>query len=192
MKTRQTLFILMVTLGLAPVLMGQSKFSTAAISTMVAGTSTLHDWEMKSSTGTCTLTAQTDANGNITAISDMKFSMGAKTLKSGKGAMDKNAYAALKADKYANITASLKSAKITTKDNVNYTVNAMVTLTIAGKAKDIDMVVTMKKVNANSYSVTTKKKIDMVEYGVEPPSFMMGTVTTGKDVDISFNFTINK
>lgn len=47
MKTRQTLIILMLTLGLAPVLTGQTRFSTAAITTVVAGTSTLHDWEMK-------------------------------------------------------------------------------------------------------------------------------------------------
>ena len=192
MKTRQALFILIVTLGLSPVLMGQAKYSTSSIATAVAGTSTLHDWEMKSTTGTCSLTAQTDASGNITAITDMKFSMSAKTLKSGKSAMDKNAYSALKADKNPNITADLKNAKVATKDNVNYTVNATVLLNIAGKARETDMVVTLKKVNANSYSVSTKKKINMVEYGVEPPSFMMGTVTTGKDVDISFNFNINK
>ena len=32
----------------------------------------------------------------------------------------------------------------------------------------------------------------MSEYGVEPPSFMMGTVTTGDKVDLSFNFILNK
>jgi polyisoprenoid-binding protein YceI len=106
--------------------------------------------------------------------------------------MDNNAYKALKADKNPNITADLKSAKVTTKDNVNYTVQATVILTIAGKAKETDMTATLKKINVDSYSVSAKKKINMVEYGVEPPSFMMGTVTTGKDVDLSFNFILNK
>ena len=171
---------------------GQTKFMATAVNTSVTGTSTLHDWEMKSPKAECTMTATTDANGNITAISAMKFKVGAKTLKSGKGAMDNNAYKALKADKNPNITADLKSAKVTTKDNVNYTVQATVILTIGGKAKETEMVATLKKINVDSYSINAKKKINMVEYGVEPPSFMMGTVTTGKDVDLSFNFILNK
>jgi hypothetical protein len=170
----------------------QTKFTATNVNTSVTGTSTLHDWEMKSSAATCNLTATVDANGNITAITAMKFSIGGKTLKSGKGAMDKNAYKALKSDSHPNITADLKSAKVMTKDNVNYTVNATISLNIGGKAKDTDMMVTLKKVDGNTFAVTGKKKIDMKEYGVEPPSFMMGSVTTGKDVDLTFNFNINK
>lgn len=170
----------------------QAKFSATAVNTSVTGTSTLHDWEMKSAAANCAVTATVDANGNITAINGMKFTISAKSLKSGKGAMDKNAYKALKSDTHPNIIAELKNAKVSTKDNVNFTVNANVSLNIAGKTKNTDMVVTMKKVNANTYSVSTKKKIAMSEYGVEPPSFMMGTVTTGNDVNIAFNFNITK
>jgi hypothetical protein len=170
----------------------QAKFSATAVNTSVTGTSTLHDWEMKSSAANCAVTATVDANGNITAINGMKFTFSAKSLKSGKGPMDKNAYKALKADSHPNIIAELKNAKVTTKDNVNYTVNATVALNIAGKTKDTDIAVTMKKINANTYSVSAKKKIAMSEYGVEPPSFMMGTVTTGNDVNIAFNFNITK
>lgn len=170
----------------------QAKFSATAVNTSVTGTSTLHDWEMKSAAANCTVTATIDANGNITAINGMKFTISAKSLKSGKGAMDKNAYKALKADTHPNIIADLKNAKVSTKDNVNYTINATVALNIAGKTKDTDMAVTMKKVNANTYSISTKKKIAMSEYGVEPPSFMMGTVTTGNDVNLAFNFNITK
>jgi hypothetical protein len=54
------------------------------------------------------------------------------------------------------------------------------------------MVASLKKINVDSYSINAKKKINMEEYGVEPPSFMMGTVTTGKDVDLNFNFILNK
>ncbi len=189
MKTFQTILIILFVSGF---LTAQSKFVTTSINTMIEGTSTLHDWEMKGTKADCEVTPVFDQKGNITGISSMKFKVGVKTLKSGKGAMDKNAYKALKADKFVNITADLKSAKVTTKDNVNFTVNAVVLLNIAGKTKETDVSANFKKINVDSYSVNVKKTLVMSEYGVEPPSFMMGTVTTGDKVDLSFNFILNK
>ncbi|MFZ1703552.1 MAG: YceI family protein [Saprospiraceae bacterium] len=171
---------------------GQVKFMTATANSMVSGTSTLHDWEMKSSKADCSATLTLDGNGNLTGISAMKFKIGVKTLKSGKGSMDNNAYKALKTDKNPYIIADLKNAKVTTKDNVNYTVTATILLNIAGKTRETDMTATLKKINVDSYSVVAKKKLSMSDYNVEPPSFMMGAVTTGNDVELSFNFIFNK
>jgi hypothetical protein len=192
MKTLTNILGLMLALFITSFSFGQSKISTTAINTSIEGTSTLHDWEMKGTKADCEVMATFDQKGNLSGITSMKFKVGAKTLKSGKGAMDKNAYKALKADKFANITADLKSAKVTTKDNVNYTVNAVVILNIAGKAKETDVTASFKKINVDSYSVNVKKSLVMSEYGVEPPSFMMGTVTTGDKVDLSFSFILNK
>ena len=78
----------------------QSKFSSKnTVQLAVAGTSTMHDWVMKSSTGDCNATMQVDSDGNLKGITAMNFSVAAKSLKSGKDGMDKNAYKALKTDK---------------------------------------------------------------------------------------------
>ncbi|OJV49570.1 MAG: hypothetical protein BGO40_10135 [Chryseobacterium sp. 39-10] len=68
------------------------KISSSNVKTTVAGTSTLHDWTMTSQQGTFSGTVA----GNV--INDIKYTMNSKTLKSGKSAMDNNAYKAMQAD----------------------------------------------------------------------------------------------
>lgn len=156
----------------------------------VSGTSTMHDWVMNANSAECKVTLVMDDNGNLTGVSDMQFKMPTKALKSGKSAMDGNAYKALKADKNTHITARLKKADVTTKDNKNYTVNARVSLNIAGTTRETDLLVKMKKINADSYEIVASKDISMKDYDVTPPSFMMGAVKTGNDVSLSFNLIV--
>ncbi len=184
-----TLFFLLI----LPVLVNaQDKYSTKAAAVTVAGTSTMHDWEMKAANGDCTIGVTTNDAGQITDVLSMTFSIPSKALKSGKDGMDKNAYKALKADKNANITATLKEATVSTKDNVTYTVNAKVNLTIAGKTLEVPMVAYLKPNKAGTINVTTEKKLLMKEFGMDPPSFMLGAVKTGNEVTLKFNFNANK
>lgn len=184
-----TLFFMLI---LPMLVNAQDKYSTKAAAVTVEGTSTMHDWEMKAANGDCTIGITTNDAGQITDVVSMNFTISSKALKSGKDGMDKNAYKALKADKNANITASLKSATVTTKDNVTYTVNAKVNLTMAGKTLEVPMVVYLKPNKAGVINVTTEKKIGMKDFGMEPPSFMLGAVKTGNEVTIKFNFNANK
>jgi polyisoprenoid-binding protein YceI len=187
------LSLLALTLGILNI--GQSQTilkSKNSVILNLTGTSTMHDWEMKSSTGDCSATFVFDANSNIKDISAMNFTVSAKSLKSGKDAMDKNAYKALKSDKNPNITASLKSTKITTTDNKTYTVKSMIKLTIAGVSKETELVATVKRINDNSFSVKGEKNISMKDFQIDPPSFMLGAVKTGNDVVLNFDIVLNQ
>lgn len=171
----------------------QSKFSAKnTVQLAVAGTSTMHDWVMKSSTGDCNATMQVDSDGNLKGITAMNFSVAAKSLKSGKDGMDKNAYKALKTDKNTNITAVLKSAEVIAKDGKNYTIKAIINLTIAGKTLETSLEAQAKKINDTSFSVKGEKKISMKDYDMKPPSFMLGAVKTGNDVVLSFDLVLNQ
>jgi hypothetical protein len=160
------------------------------VSMTVSGTSTMHDWDMKSSSGSCDATFILDDNGNITGLTRMNFKTPAKSLKSGKDGMDKNAYKALKVDANPEITAVLKNAEVIAKGS-NYTINSRIDLTIAGKTLETDLVVTAKQ-DGDKIVVSGEKKIDMKQYDVTPPSFMLGTVKTGKDVTLKFNLTLTR
>jgi len=162
------------------------------INLTVAGTSTMHDWTMKSTSGDCSATFTTDASGNLTGITAMQFIVSSKALKSGKSKMDENAYEALKADKNPQISAMLKEATLTTKDNKTYALKGTMKLTIAGKTLDTELHATLTKKPDQSIMVKGDKKISMKEYGMEPPSFMMGTIKTGNDVTLSFDLNLNK
>ncbi|MBK9734005.1 MAG: YceI family protein [Saprospiraceae bacterium] len=171
----------------------QAKFTAKnTIHLTVSGTSTLHDWVMKTSEGTCLATLVLDADGSLKDFTSMSFSVPSKTLKSGKDGMDKNAYKALKADKNPTISATLKSAEVTAKDDKTYSIKAMVSLTIAGKTIDTQLEAEAKKSNDNSFAIKGDKKISMKEYGMDPPSFMLGAVKTGNDVVLHYDLVLNQ
>ena len=52
----------------------------------------------------------------------------------------------MKTDKAPNISATLKSAEVTTKDNKNYTIKAIIKLTIAGKTVETELLAQAKRI----------------------------------------------
>ena len=175
------LVLTMITISLA-----QTKVTSKSVAVEISGTSTMHDWTMKGTGGTCSVDFKFDAAGNITEASNMTFSLPVSTLKSGKSAMDKNAYKALKSDKNPNISAKFSAGSVS-----NNAINSKTALTIAGKTLEVPIVANVKS-SANTVTVTTEKKINMEEWGAEPPSFMMGAVKTGKDVTVKITLTFDK
>lgn len=160
-------------LGLLSGMAFGQKISSNNVRTVVSGTSTLHNWEMTSATGTFSGMV----SGN--SIQDVQYVMNVKTLKSGKGAMDSNAYKALKADKHPNITFTASSVNIGKGTMTGK-------LTVTDVTKTINVPVNITK-NGNSYTVWGTLTIKMTDYGVTPPSFMMNTVKTGNEITITVN-----
>ncbi len=106
--------------------------------------------------------------------------------------MDKNAYKALKTDKNPNISFTAASAIVTAANATDFTVKAIGKLNIAGAPVDAEIIAT-GKINADkSITVTGAKKISMKEFGMTPPSFMMGTIKTGNDVTLKFDLKLTK
>lgn len=158
----------------------------------ISGTSTLHDWDMSSSTATCNATFVLNATAQITGVNAINFSMPVADLKSKHTAMDNNAYKALNKDKNPNITFVLTpgTVSIANAGGGNYTLKCRGKLSIAGSTVDTDLTANCK-VNADkTITVTGSKNISMKDYGVKPPSFMMGAVKTGNDIVLKFNLTM--
>ena len=152
----------------------------------------MHDWEMKSTKGNCEATITFNASGAITGLSGLSFVTPARELKSGKDAMDKNAYKALKTDKNANISFTSASATVIAVDANNFVVKAPGKLNIAGTAVDVEITATGKINVDKSISFVGSKKISMKDYNMTPPSFMMGTIKTGNDVTLKFDLKLTK
>jgi polyisoprenoid-binding protein YceI len=152
---------------------------------MVSGTSTLHDWEMKSAkaTGQAVITME---NGTLKGIQSLSVNLTAETLESGKGQMDRNAFKALKTDKNPQIKYVLKDIK----SGQGNTWTATGDITIAGVTKTITMPVTVNQqgnVLEFSGSISTK----LTEFKIDPPTAMLGTIKTGNDVKLSFSAKFN-
>lgn len=155
---------------------------------LVSGTSTLHDWTMQSPKGDANALFTFSPDGKLSGLTFLSFAMPAGSLKSDKSGMDKNAYKALKTDKYAAIKYDLTSATVAPDGTIQCTGK----LTLAGVTLDEPLQATAK-INADqSITVKGSKKISMKKYSIDPPSFMMGTVKTGNDVTITFELTFKR
>ena len=167
----------------------QSKYHAQTMDVTVSGTSTLHDWEMKSSKG------QFDASilfaNDKMAFSGLSFNFPAESLKSGHSMMDNNTYKALNTSKNPNITFVLTSGNVTSAGTNTYLLKGMGNLTIAGTTIQTDLVATLKYNPADkSFTCTGVKKFKMTQYGVKPPTVLMGTIKTGDEISISYNLNI--
>ena len=72
----------------------------------------------------------------------------------------------------------------------SYDINTSGYLTIAGATNKIDMYVQGKVGSDGGVTFSGAKKIKMTDYKIKPPTALMGTLTTGDEVEIVFQVTL--
>lgn len=155
----------------------------------VNGTSTMHDWEMKTTKIACNATFTFYEDGDLGGLTLLNFTMPAESLKSERSGMDNNAYKALKTSQFPTITFNMTNATVSADGTI---IKCNGKLTVAGVTKDIDLVAKCKVNTDKSINVQGSRKINMKDWDIEPPTFMMGAVKTGQDVTISFDLTFRR
>ena len=174
-------------LALSITAMTQTNYRTQIVDIKLNGTSNLHDWEMKAVSGTG-VASFVVANGKVTSLSKLNFSLPVKNLKSGKSGMDKNTYKALNTDANPNISFVLTSATVVSTGGNNYRLNCQGKMSIAGRTNQTELVATgLYNPADKSFTVTGIKKMKMTDYNVKPPTALLGTIRTGNDITISYN-----
>ena len=168
---------------------GQNNFKISNSSVSIKGTSNLHDWESQVTEVRANGSFTMDA-GTLESINSLAVEMPVKSIKSTKGSiMDNKTYSALKANKHALITFKLDKATVTKKDN-HYDVNASGYLSIAGSSNKISLYARGNTSSDGSVSFSGSKKLKMTDFGVDPPTALLGTMTTGDEVEIVFKITL--
>ena len=146
----------------------------------ISGTSSLHDWDMVSETATGKLVGTTEGN-KLTAITSLVVEMPAESIKSGKGGMDKNAYKALKTDKFKTIKFDLKSSSKQTDGTWNFTG----VFTIAGVSKQVTLKV-KETSTIGQYTFEGSYSFKLTDYKITPPTALLGTIKTTDAVVVNF------
>ncbi|WP_297336899.1 YceI family protein [Algoriphagus sp.] len=152
----------------------------------VSGTSTIHDWDMVAENGVSGQGQMTIENGKLSKISSLSLTMNVESLKSGKSAMDKNAYAALNADKHPKITfqltevISISAAEVKAKGK----------MTIAGNAQTVTLTVPYQ-ISKNQIKFNGKHDISFSQFSLEAPTAVFGTIKTGDELTLSFQTTFS-
>ena len=158
----------------------------------INGKSNVHDWVMNSKGIESQGVFKFNAKEELIGLSAFNFTVLAKTLKSGKSSMDERTYKSIKANEFPKISYKLTYAEVTMVQANKYSIQTTGLLTIAGKSQTISMKV-MALVNAdNSISCHGTQKLMLTDYGIEPPSFMLGAMKVGNDLVIKFDLNYTK
>ncbi|TKC12390.1 YceI family protein [Pedobacter polaris] len=180
------LFIMLSPMGI----MAQSVYKLAPgknNNIKVAGTSNVHDWTMTAKDIESTGAFKFNSRDELIDVTSLKFTVVAKSLKSDKSSMDTRTYKSIKADEFPKISYQLTYATVTMIQANKYAIQTTGILTIAGKTQTISMKV-MALVNADrSISCHGTEKLMLTDYGIQPPSFMLGAMKVGNNLTISFN-----
>ncbi len=160
----------------------------------LSGTSTLHSWTMDAKTfsGDADFHFESGSGGQLSSVKSLTFTLAVADLKGSEGGLNKNAYKALKAKDYKDIDYKLLSATITPEKNNKYLIKARGNLTIAGVTKEVIMDVECVVNTDATITCTGSEKLNMTDYAVKPPTFMLGAMKTGDAITLNFKLIYKK
>ena len=146
----------------------------------ISGTSSLHDWTSDAEIieGSVQISSK---DGSISSLENLKISVPVNSIKSGKNAMDKNTYKAMKESQFNQVVFHLNSIK-TSAASVTYTGE----MKIAGVSKVITGDSTYSQVGSSGFTFKGAFDILMTDYGIEPPTAMLGSIKTGDKITINY------
>jgi polyisoprenoid-binding protein YceI len=161
------------------------------VSVKVLGSSNVHDW-----TETATsIESQGDFKfeGDVLrSLNAFKLMVDVKSLKSEHESMDSRTYKSIKADKFPTVVYKLNSAVVTVVQKNNYIIKATGDLTIAGYTQTIVLNVNAVANADNTITCTGSQKIQLTDYKIDPPSFMLGAMKVKNELTIQFNLVYKK
>ena len=153
------------------------------------GTSTVRAY--KCTAKTVTLNVLTDAADATSApvaqlVSKATVVIPVAAIDCGNGTMNDHMRKALKASENPDITFTLANYEV---NGANAALNG--TLKIAGKENAIQLPATVSA-EASGVRVKSTKSIDMTQWGVKPPSLMVGTMKVKPVVNITFDVLVKR
>jgi hypothetical protein len=192
MKTSSNYLLLILTFAfISSIAHAQTKYqSVGGVKLVIEGTSNIHDWDMRSDKGYCSILFDITQAGTLNGVSYINFTVPAESLKSEHSGMDKNTYKALHTAQYNNISFTASSVSVKPVGATGYLLTAKGQLSISGVTKDVVLTATGTMNPDKSISYTGTYKLKMTDYNVEPPSLMLGAIKTGETVTVKFDLLL--
>jgi hypothetical protein len=183
------LFLPWVAAGQSPA--PELRLTAARVS--LAGTSNIHPFTASTTDVRMTRLVIAPADGDRLqaavkpgAVEAFDIVIKAATLTSPKDGLDKNMHKALKVTEFPEITFKLTRLDAATAVN---TMKATGTLKIAGVEKPVTFDV-KTAVNAAALTVTGDVPMLMTDYGIKPPTAMLGMLKTDPKITVTFELTL--
>ncbi len=155
----------------------------------VEGTSNVHGWDCTTTQFTGNADGALAATG-ITGLSALSVSIPVAQIDCDNGTMNTKLREALRASAAPNIRFVLGNAAVSTPRSNRFNVNAGGQLTIAGQTRPVTFTAQGQALANNRYRFTGSVPVTMSQFGVRPPTAMMGTMRTGDRVTVRFDVTL--
>lgn len=165
--------------------------SAEAGEALVMGTSTVHNWTVKTSNiqGDAQVSGDSRA-GSAQAITldSIKISIPVTSLKSTEGSgMDKTMYDALNSKKFPNISykltkATLRSAPSGQSSAYHFDTTGL--LSISGNEHPVALDLAVTPEEASKLTIAVEVKMKMSDWGVKPPTAMLGMIKSGDAITV--------
>lgn len=122
------------------------------------------------------------------AVEAFEIAIAGNTLNSPKEGIDKNMYKALKVQEHPDITFKLVRFDLTGKPDG--AAKAIGILKIAGVEREVAMDITTKR-TGSTLAVQGRLDLLMTDYGIKPPTAMLGMLKTDPKVTITFETVLS-
>lgn len=160
----------------------------------VSGTSNLHDWSCTSTTFSTAVefeAAEVPGNALPRPLKSLSVRVPVRSLKCDHSGMDDNTFKALKVDQDPDITFTMGDFTVTPTDSKGaFAVHAKGTLTVAGEAQTVTMDVSGQRLPDGSVTAAATIPLKMTDYGISPPTALLGTIKAGDGVKVTFALTV--
>lgn len=114
----------------------------------------------------------------------------ASKLECKNGTMNEHMGKALKTKEFSNIRFTMTSYKVAKGTAVTGTLQG--TLQLSGKTMPISVPVTFGTAADGAMRVTGKVPVTMTEWGIKPPTLMLGSIKVGPVVTVNFDLQLQK
>ena len=157
----------------------------------IEGTSNAHDWDMQAEDISGELSAKV-RNSIVENFKNADIKVNAEELESGKRIMNNKTYEALKTEEHPRIKFQLKSVEDLYTAGSNFSGKANGVLTIAGNSQTVSIPFSGKINGDGQFSVSGDYSLKMTEYNIDPPKAMFGSLKTGDEVTIKYDFVFQE
>lgn len=166
------------------------ELSPAGNKAVITGTSSIHDWEMELIRFSSGFTVVSEGS-EIKDFRNITFNCKASDIRSDNSIMNRKTQDALNADDFPEIRFAGTSVSdlVTEGNNVSGTVTGK--LALAGQTRDLELPFS-GTIDEGRISINASKELTFSEFGMEPPTAMLGTLKTGDKVNVTFNLVYNR